>query len=144
MTGMLAAVRLRGVAKPGGKFNGALRMINLRRANHCVLLADGPASRGALGKVKYFVTYGEVSEDVVRMLITKRGRKAGNKKLTEKETSIIIDNIRKSKSLKGLGLKPYFRLSPPSGGLKSVKHHYPKGDLGYRGEGINKLLESMI
>lgn len=143
MTRILAAVRLRGATKPGRKFNDALSMINLRRANHCVLLPDTQDSRGMLAKVKDFITYGEVSEDTIKLLITKRGRKEGGRKLSEKEASQTINALKKSETLKGIGIKPYFRLSPPSGGLKSVKHHYPKGDLGYRGDAMNKLLEKM-
>ena len=41
-------------------------------------------------------------------------------------------------------LNPVFRLRPPKKGLKSIKHPWPKGDLGYRGEAINELLERMI
>ncbi len=39
---------------------------------------------------------------------------------------------------------PVFRLSPPSKGLRSTKHHFPKGDLGYRGSKINDLLRRML
>ena len=45
---------------------------------------------------------------------------------------------------KDSGIKPVFRLSPPSGGFNAVKEYYPKGDLGYRGEKINELLKRMI
>ncbi len=45
------------------------------------------------------------------------------------------------------GLKPFFRLHPPKGGLKGIKASYGNGggDLGYRGgSGINELLRRMI
>lgn len=35
-------------------------------------------------------------------------------------------------------------LKPPKGGFKSKKLHYPKGDLGYRGEKINDLIKRMM
>jgi len=41
-------------------------------------------------------------------------------------------------------IEPVFRLTPPSKGFKSIKEHYPKGDLGYRGKEINELLKRMI
>ncbi len=34
-------------------------------------------------------------------------------------------------------------LKPPKGGFKSIRRHYPKGDLGYRGKDIIKLVERM-
>jgi large subunit ribosomal protein L30 len=36
-------------------------------------------------------------------------------------------------------------LTPPSKGFrKSIKQHYPDGELGYRGKEINVLLKRMI
>ncbi len=37
-----------------------------------------------------------------------------------------------------------FHLGPPRGGFRSVRHSYPKGDLGYHGRDINKLIERML
>ena len=48
------------------------------------------------------------------------------------------------KELKQKRKGPVYRLSPPSHGLKSIKAHYPKGDLGYRGKEIDKLLKRMV
>jgi large subunit ribosomal protein L30 len=42
------------------------------------------------------------------------------------------------------GIKPVFRLTPPAQGFKSTKLAYPEGDLGYRGDKINELIERMI
>lgn len=144
MTKLLAAVRLRGTLKPRKEFNDTLFMMNLRRANHCVILIDNTYTRGSLEKVKDFITYGEVSETTIEKLVVKRARKIGDKRLDEKEAAKFVAEIKKSSNLKFPGVKPYFRLSPPSGGLRSVKSHFPKGDLGYRGDNINKLLERMI
>ena len=36
------------------------------------------------------------------------------------------------------------RLKPPKTGFKSTRIFYPKGDLGYRGKEINKLLKKMM
>lgn len=40
--------------------------------------------------------------------------------------------------------KKVFHLKPPVKGYKSVKHRWPKGDLGYRGKDIEKLIERMM
>ena len=42
-----------------------------------------------------------------------------------------------------IGIKPFFRLHPARGGIKS-KLHYPKGVLGNHKENINKLIERML
>jgi len=141
---MLAVVRLRGVARPGVESADTLSMLNLRRANHCALIADNATSRGMLDKVKHFITYGEVSEGTAKKLIMKRARKSGDAKLSEKEAAELAKALAKAQTFQGTGVKPFFRLSPPSGGFKSVKLPYPRGDCGYRGEAINKLLERML
>ena len=47
------------------------------------------------------------------------------------------------KSYWALDLKPFFRLHPPRGGIKS-KIHFPKGVLGNNKEKINDLVERML
>jgi len=141
---MLVAVRLRGTAKPGIQAADTLTMLNLKRANHCTLVADNPTNRGMLEKVKNYLTYGDASDETIKTMISKRGRKAGDVKLSEKEAAELAKIVAKSQTLRDSGIKPYFRLSPPSGGFKSIKRLYPRGDCGYRGDAINKLLERMI
>ena len=36
------------------------------------------------------------------------------------------------------------KLKPPKKGIRAVKQRWPKGDLGYRGKEIEKLLERML
>ena len=49
------------------------------------------------------------------------------------------------KNLKDSEIKPVFRLIPAKGGFKfSIKDNYPRGEIGYRGDKINELLERMI
>ena len=49
----------------------------------------------------------------------------------------ILDKLRKK------GNESVFRLAPPEHGFKSLKYHFPKGDLGFRGENINALIKRM-
>jgi large subunit ribosomal protein L30 len=35
-------------------------------------------------------------------------------------------------------------MKPPKKGYKSLKKHFPKGDLGYRGQAINDLIKRMM
>jgi large subunit ribosomal protein L30 len=139
-----AVVRLRGSINIDRETKAALSVLNLKRTNNCVLVPKNRETDGMLKRVKNFVTYGEITHDMLEKLIAKRGRKAGEKKLKRDEVKKALKIIIQSKSVKGAGIKPVFRLSPSSGGLKSVKTAYPKGDLGYRGEEMNKLLERMI
>jgi hypothetical protein len=77
----------------------------------------------------------------------------GNKRVDEKTLKEMkIDSIEKfaknllegKTKMKDYNFQQNFRLTPPSKGFKSVKLTFPKGDLGYRGKEINKLLERMM
>lgn len=65
-----------------------------------------------LNKVKDFITYGKIDEEFVKKIKRK------------------------------LGEKRVYYLHPPRKGLKSIKKHYPKGDLGKR-DNIKELVERM-
>lgn len=100
--------------------------------------------KGMLQKVRDYVTWGEIDDDVLKSLITKRGRKPVDKRLTEKEAEEISKKTKESQKVSE-EIAPVFRLNPPSKGFKkSIKQHYPDGELGYRGKEINELLKRMI
>ena len=46
--------------------------------------------------------------------------------------------------LQKFGDQKVVRLKPPKGGLKSVKVHYPRGNVGYNGDAINDLIKRMM
>jgi large subunit ribosomal protein L30 len=110
-----------------------------------------------IAKVKDYITWGVPSEEVVERLLTKRGRTTGNARLTD---AYVKKNSSHS-SVKALakaiasgkgsvsdveGLKPVFRLTPPTKGYKGKKN-LPigmGGITGDRGEGISELALRMI
>lgn len=156
---MLAVIRVRGSVGVKKEFKDTMKMLRLKSVNSCVVVPDNPSYRGMIQKVKDYTTFGEITFDVFLAMLKKRGRLQGDKRLTEKAVKEMgYDNIghlatdifegkinfKKLGGRKLRGLKPVFRLTPPSGGFKSTKTHYPKGDLGYRGEAINELLKKMI
>lgn len=143
MSDMLIAIRLRGTAKVRADIADTLSMLRLRRPMHAVLLPETPEMLGMLRKVRNWITWGRPSDELLARLIAARGRKPGCGKLTTLEVSQIIANIKAGK--RPAGLKPVFRLTPPSGGFRqSIKQHWPRGELGDRGDKINELLKRMI
>jgi large subunit ribosomal protein L30 len=72
------------------------------------------AEKSVLQKIRDFVTWGEVSPQTVSALEKAKGK------------------------------QKVFRLNNPTGGWKGVKNHFPKGDLGYRGDKINDLIMKML
>lgn len=150
---MLAVVRIRGNIGVRREFKDALKILRLRDMNNCVVVPDNPSNRGMMKKVRNYVTFGEINFESFLAMLGKRGRVKG-KRLdgnTVKETG--YDSVEqlakeifegKAKLKKVDSLEPVFRLTPPSGGFKSTRTHYPKGDLGYRGDAINDLIKRMI
>jgi large subunit ribosomal protein L30 len=149
----LVAIRVRGRTgiKPDLKYT--LNLLNLTRINHCAVYKNDEKNKGMLLKVKDYVAYGEISEEVFSKMVSKRGRLKGDKRVDtefvssvkEKDMDSLVKNLFSGKTtLTGLGIKKVFRLHPPKGGYKSTKHSYPRGSLGYMGEEVNTLLKRMI
>ncbi len=148
MTDLYAVIRVRGSVKVRKEIKDTLIMLRLKRVNNCIIVPKTPEYEGMIKKARFYITWGEINKETLEKLVLKRGEPKqkiqGKKKLEEKEAKEIVEKILKQKSLKGLEIKPVFRLHPPKKGYKSIKLTYPKGALGYRGEKINELLERMI
>lgn len=150
----IAVIRVRGIPKVRKEISDTLTMLNLTRPHHAVILDDRPTYLGMLNKVKDYVTYGEIEEPVLEMLLRKWARLEGNHVLTEEyvkeKTGQTIEEFTSSvmnfeKELDELGIKKMFRLHPPRKGYKSVKRAFSQGgSLGNRGNQINMLLRRMI
>ncbi|MCX8172579.1 MAG: 50S ribosomal protein L30 [Archaeoglobaceae archaeon] len=139
---MLAVVRLRGTVDVHKKISKTLELLRLHRRYNCVVIPDTPSYRGMLQVVKDYVAFGEIDHETLALLLRNRGRLEGNLRLTdeyvrEKTGYATIEDFAKAvveqkAKLSDLPrLKPVFRLHPPRKGLKNIKWHYPRGDLGY-------------
>ena len=138
---MLAVVRIRGSVNVQENVKDTLDMLRLNRVNHCVIIPKTPDFEGMLRKAMNYLTWGEIDPKVLEALIEKRARLPGNKRIEKKDVKVLAKKIENGEELR---IKPVFRLTPPSRGFKSIRAQFPKGDLGNRGEKINKLLERMI
>jgi len=151
---MYAVIRIKGKVEIRKKIENTLKMLRLKTVNNCVVISETPDYKGMIEKVRSYVAYGIIDFDTFLSMLKKRGRLVGDKRLTEENVKelgfnsveemgkAIFDGKVKMKEIPKL--KSVFRLTPPSKGFKSIKEHYPKGDLGYRKEKINELIERMI
>ena len=147
-----AVVRVRGTVNVNPDIKKTLQLLNLTRANHCVLLNESKSAKGMLQVAKDYVTWGEVTDEMVSQLLKKRGRLIGDKLLTD-------DHVKSATSFKTIDdlsnalmkgsvkvneipeMKKVFRLHPPRKGFEGIKRSFVnKGALGYRGEKIIDLL----
>jgi len=139
----IAAIRIRGEKRVSKKVNDTLSMLRLYNNNTCVILLSSPSILGMLKKVKDYITYGEVSEEVEKLLFEKRGeeykgRLKDRKGKIEYKKSVVFGNKR---------YKAFFRLSPPKKGFerKGIKVAFKAGGaLSYRGDKINELIKRMV
>lgn len=155
---LYAIVRVRGTVDVPSDVEHTLRLLRLTRVYHAVIYPKSPSIDGMLNVVKDWVTWGEISRDVLKQLILRRGRLVGGKPITEDAVRSIfkVGNIDELVDLLLEGkilwhrydkyVKPVFRLHPPSKGFKrSLKKPYNAGgELGYRGPDINNLLIRLI
>lgn len=146
---MLAVIKIRGDVGVRRGIKDTFNMLNLERKNTCVVIPETPQYLGMVKKIKDYVTWGPVSEEILTEMVRKRARTKDNEKLNEEffKKNRVEDMVKKimEGKIKEIEINAYFRLSPPSKGFKgSIKQHYPKGALGNRKERINELLKRML
>jgi large subunit ribosomal protein L30 len=154
---IILAIRVRGQVRVRPQIEVTLDKLLLGRLHQAIILKVTPSLQGMITKAKDYITWGEVSLEVIEKLLSKRGRLPGNGRLTDS----YVKKNSKYNSIKALamaitfgkatvkdveGLKPVFRLTPPSKGFKGKKYLGVGmgGITGYRGEDINSLALRMI
>lgn len=151
---MIAVVRVRGRTGVKKGIQDTMSMLKLTRINHLVLLHEDPTYKGMLVKAKDYITWGEIDEETITQIITKRGKLSGNVNVTEeyiKENTDFssIEELAKAvvageATVEDAGIKPVFRLHPPRKGYEATKQSFKEGgSLGNRGN-INELVAKMI
>jgi len=153
------AVRLHGSFAVPESIEKSLRNLRLVRKFNAVLLGNDKAILGMLRHAKDYLTWGEVDAQSIATLIRKRGELQGGAAVTDE----FVKEKFKEESLDGLaealangrislrtlwqkGIKPVFRLHPPTGGFKysTKRAHGTYGELGYRGKEISALISRMM
>jgi large subunit ribosomal protein L30 len=137
---LLVLIRIHGEVKVKWFIEEALDRLRLRRKYACVIVPNKREFLGMIKKVKHYIAYGEIEKETLIKLMKARAQKIDKK---EFDAEKISEEILSGKSLKYLGFKPFFRLHPPRGGIKS-KLLYPEGVLGNNKKDINKLVDRML
>ena len=141
---MKIIIRIIGEVGLSGDIKETLHRLRVRKKYSCVVLPTvSKQQEGMIEKVKNCVAYGEINKELLEKLIEIRGKPIDKKKKIEPKK--IVEELIKGKKYQELNLKPFFRLHPARGGIKSKKHFgKEKGVLGDHGNEINKLLERML
>lgn len=152
----IMVIRIRGGINVSRKNEDTLRMLRVDKNNYATFLDDRPEYKGMLQRVKDHVTWGEPNLETVKLVLTKRGKLYGDKPIDIETLNKLgydsIDSLALAihsgevEYHKLEGIKPFFRLTPPSKGFKNTvkKAYNNKGELAYRGDAINKLASKMV
>ena len=155
---LLLIVRLRGTFAVPYHIEHTLLSLRLVNKFNATLAKNSPSMIGMLRQVKDYVTWGGVKPTEVARLLKERGKLNGEMPVTNEFAknafakdsidSLAIALATGEISLQSLwekGVKPVFRLRPPSGGFKTtIKRSYTStGQLGYRGSAIATLMTDM-
>jgi len=152
----LVVVKIRGTVRAQKETRETLEFLHLVHTNHAVLIDSRAAYMGMLQRVNSYITYGEPTKELVAMMLQRRARLSGDKKLTEEYIQKIgyksIDDLAeaivncKVQFQKLPDIEARFKLHPPSKGYKgkTKKGFKAGGEAGYRGEAINDLVKRMV
>lgn len=150
-----AVVKVRGTISAQREARETLELLRLARTNHAILLDNRPSFMGMLYRVQNYVTWGEISKETLALMLQKRGRLSGGKRLTDEAVAEFgyksIDALAeaivncKVEYKKLPNVRPVFKLHPPKKGFKgkTKKSFAAGGEAGYRGEAINNLIKRM-
>lgn len=153
---MEALVQLRGEVNVNQDVVDTLEMLNLGRVNHATLVPAEAAYEGMITKVNDVVAHGPPSQEIVALLLERRGEPADGSADIDDDwvaehtdyadvSALATALVDEETTLQAQGLSPTLRLHPPRGGHDGIKHPVKEGgDLGkHSTEGIDDLLEAM-
>lgn len=152
---MFAVIRIKGDVDLNNKRKTTLRHLRLFSVNHLALVQEKPNHKKMINLVLDLVTFGEIQEDALALLLEKRAKLKGDKALDAEflkknkfasflETAKAI--IAGKTTIETLGIKPVFRLHAPIKGYEraGIKKSYSVGGAsGYRAQDINALIKRM-
>jgi large subunit ribosomal protein L30 len=156
---VILAVRIRGTATDNPDIRKTMEILKMESTFRARLVENNPSTLGMLRAAKNLVAWGQVTPEILEALLRKRAERDGNKELDDNFAKVFfkketIADLAKSvvageigvKDLWLAGVKPRFRLHPPKGGFKRSTRRAATdgGELGYRGEDINRLVKRMI
>jgi large subunit ribosomal protein L30 len=149
-------IRVRGSADLNTDIKDTLSMLGLEGSNHATVVAERDSFEGMLEKSKDYTAYGEIRAGTLAKLLGERGELESGDAVDDEfvDENTDYDDVQafaeavaagETRIRDVPGLSPTFRLHPPKGGFKSTKEHATVGGtLGYRGEEINDLIDSML
>jgi len=157
-TSIYLVIRIRGPFGVPVNLEQTMRTLRLRHKFNATLIDKNPSMLGMLRHVKDYVTWGEANVTDIANLLRERGEVNTGNRLSDQYVKDVlaqqsIDSLANAiangeltlKTLWQKGIKPIFRLHPPSGGFTgTMKRPFnSRGELGYRHTAISTLMSKM-
>lgn len=143
---IIAVIRIKGRFSKSPAVRGTLESLKLSTLYSCVLIPQNESYRGMLQSCKDVTSFGPVEKESVQLLLTKRGRTADGRRLSDakkpEEIVKIAQELVAGKTPTELGIRAFFSLAPPKGGFGSRRSQAPFGPLG-KNAAIGKLISLM-
>ena len=138
---MIIVIRISGMVNVPKGIEESMHRIRLRRKYSAVLIKPSTENLCLLKEIRNHVAFGKIDKETLIELIKKRAEPLKGIRLDAEK---VISGLEK-KTVSDLGIKPFFRLHPPRGGIDSKKHFgINKGVLGDNEEKINDLIRRML
>lgn len=140
---MILVIRISGIVGMNKDKEETLFRMRLRRKYSAVLMKPTTENINLIKSVRNFVSYGDIDKDTLIELINHRAKPIlKNARIDAAKIASEIDNKRPE----DLGIKPFFRLHPPRGGIESKIHagKRKKAVLGDMKSRINELVGRML
>ena len=153
--GLILVVNLHGAINSSAPVRKALNELKVARKFSASVVTDDAQTVGMLRLCKDYVSWTAMKEDLLTVLLKKRGRvsaaktlddsslrRLGFKKYDDMAARMFKEQVRLSSMP---GILPYFRLAPPKGGFKrSMRRQFTeKGILG-NNPGLEEIVKRMI
>ncbi len=155
MTGAILVVNLKGSVNVRHPVKRTLEQLKLLRRFNATLVPDSPSYRGMLRLAATQLAWSQIDQKFLTKLLESRGRKTGQKPIEKSDlksfgyktvrtmTKELVQGKVKLSDIKGL--KPFFRLHPPRGGLKrSARRAFTDGGLLGENPDLPKIVERML
>lgn len=154
MTSILV-VNLHGLINTPEAARTTLVELGIGRRFAATVVADTPATMGALHLCKNYVAWSKVDAELVASLLRARGRVSNSKKLDDgslksmgfKDYSELASKlVEEGSTLSSIeGLKPFIGLSPPRGGFKrSSRRQFGEGGVLGENPSLPDLVRRMM
>lgn len=143
----LAVIRVRGLIGIERKIKDTMNMLHLKKKHNCVILPENnPVYLGMVIKIKDYVTFGAVSDETLKLLLSKCLKRKDKKKVSAELVEKTLKILKEGRLLKDVEeIIPVLSLNPPKKGFEKegIKKTYVQGGALGKRDNMDDLIKRM-